>query len=98
MIPAIKKPKIRRLFPTGQLVATPTVLDEVPKPELLAAFQRHMRGDWGEVCVVDRKANDCAVRNGDRLLSAYKSEAGVKFWIITEADRSYTTILLPVDY
>lgn len=95
---AVKNPNARRLFPTGRLVATPAVLDEVPKPELLAAFQRHMRGDWGEVSEADWAANDCAVQNGDRLLSAYKSNAGVKFWVITEADRSYTTILLPSDY
>ncbi len=95
---SVKNPKARRLFPTGRLVATPTVLDTIPKPELLAAFQRHMRGDWGEVCAEDRRANDLAVQNGERLLSVYRSEAGIKFWIITEADRSATTILLPEDY
>jgi len=97
-MPAIKNPKTRQLFPTEKLVATPAVLDAVPRPELLAAFQRHMRGDWGEVCATDRRANDQAVRNSERLLSVYRSEAGVKFWIITEANRSATTILLPKDY
>ncbi len=95
---SVKNPKVRRLFPTGRLVATPTALDAIPEPELLAAFQRHMRGDWGEVCAVDRRTNDLAVRDGDRLLSVYRSEASVEFWIITEADRSATTILLPEDY
>lgn len=95
---AVENTKARQLFQTGQLVATPTVLNEVPRPELLAALRRHMRGDWGEVCAADRRTNDHALRNGDRLLSVYKSEAGVKFWIITERDRSATTILLPSDY
>ena len=94
----IKESKSRQLFPSGMLVATPAVLDAVPRPELLAAFQRHMRGDWGEVCAIDRRANDQAVRKGDRLLSVYRSEDDIKFWIITEADRSATTILLPEDY
>lgn len=79
----------------GRLVATPAVLDAVPRPELLAALRRHMRCDWGDVSKADWKENDWALKNGERLLSSYKSKNGVKFWIITEADRSYTTILLP---
>ncbi len=86
------------VVPTGRLAATPAVLDAVPKPELLAAFQRHMRGDWGIVSEADWKANDQALKSGERLLSAYKSSSGTKFWIITERDRSYTTILLPSEY
>ena len=93
-----EKPGTPRLLRTGQLVATPAVLEAVPKPELLAAYKRHMRCDWGDVCKEDWKANDQALKNGERLLSAYKSSDGTKFWIITEWDRSFTTILLPSDY
>ncbi len=83
-------------FNPGRLVATPTVLEAVPREELLSCYSRHLRCDWGEVA--DPSTNDLAVRTGDRLLSVYRSEAGVMFWIITEADRSATTILLPEDY
>ena len=97
-MPAIKNPKARQLLRTGRLAATPAVLDSDPKPELLSAFERHMRGDWGEVSESDWNANDLALRDGTRLLSVYRSSDDIKFWIITEADRSYTTILLPSDY
>lgn len=91
--------KARGLLPkTGRLVATPAVLDAVPRPELLAAFQRHMRCDWGDVCEADWKRNDKALKNGERLLSSYRAKNGTNFWIITEWDRSYTKILLPSDY
>ena len=88
----------RRSVSWGRLAATPAVLEAVPMPELLAAFQRHMRCDWGDVCKTDWAANDQALKNGERLLSSYKSGSGTKFWIITEWDRSATTILLPSDY
>lgn len=82
----------------GQLAVTPAVLEAVPVPELMTALRRHMRCDWGDVCEADRKENDRALRNGERLLSSYRAKNGTKFWIITEADRSVTTILLPEDY
>lgn len=59
---------------------------------------RHALGDWGDMAQEDAAANDAALQNGDRLLSAYQFEDGFKVWIITEADRSATTILLPEDY
>jgi len=62
------------------------------------ALQRHVAGDWGELDEEDKKANDGALQTGERLLSAYQSATGTKFWIITEADRSVTTVLLPEDY
>ncbi len=83
-------------FNPGKLVATPAGLEAVPREELLTCYSRHLCCDWGEVA--DPSTNDLAVRTGDRLLSVYKSKADVKFWIITEADRSATTILLPEDY
>lgn len=62
------------------------------------ALNRYITGDWGDVPESDARANDQSVKNGDRILGSYKSADGIKFWIITEADRSYTTILLPEDY
>ena len=85
-------------FPLGRVVATPNVLKAVSKTEIFAALQRHQNCDWGDVSPDDKKTNDNAVRNGDRLFSVYHSKSGTKFWIITEWDRSATTVLLPKDY
>ena len=85
-------------FYPGRLVATPGILEIVPYEELLNAYSRHLRCDWGELSDQDKQMNDLAVRSGERLLSAYQSSKGVKFWIITEADRSCTTFLLPEEY
>jgi len=87
-------------FALGQTVATPGALatltesGERPEPFLV----RHERGDWGEVPSEDARANERALRDGTRILSAYRTSAGVKFWVITEADRSATTLLLPEEY
>ncbi len=97
-MPVIAKSGTPRLLRVGQLLATPAVLETVPKPELLAAYKRHMSCDWGDVCKEDWRQNDWALKNAERLLSVYHSSDGTKFWIITEWDRSVTTILLPSDY
>ncbi len=94
----MKKKKPYRLFKPGKLVVTPHVLEKVPRDELTDALTRHLRGDWGDVCDEDRISNDRAIKEGNRILSIYHSKDGVAFWIITEADRSATTILLPSDY
>jgi hypothetical protein len=66
--------------------------------QMLECLQRHARGDWGDVCDEDKQANDRALKNGDeRILSAY-SITGKKIWIITEWDRSVTTVLFPEEY
>lgn len=62
------------------------------------ALARHAAGDWGDLCDEDWHTNNEAPKNGARLFSAYHSDDGVKFWIITEADRSVTTVLLPEEY
>lgn len=85
-------------FPLGRLVATPNALEHIPNPDILAALLRHLTGDWGDVDEHDREENELSLKEGFRLLSVYRSAAGVKFWIITEADRSGTTVLLPEDY
>ena len=91
-------------FEPGRFLATPAVLKAVPRGMIFAAIDRHLNGDWGDVCDSDKRANDRALRDGSRLLSAYHTPAlgdkkrETKFWIITEADRSATTVLLPSDY
>ena len=85
-------------FPIGNLVATPGVLERVPQEELQTALTRHASGDWGALDKEDRDANDRALAEGTRLLSAYESKNGIRFWIITEWNRSVTTILLPEEY
>ena len=85
-------------FPFGQLVATATALDKISLEDMRVALVRHGRGDWGEVCAEDRKANDSALIEGTRLLSSYRSSDGPTFWIITEWDGSATTLLFPDEY
>lgn len=87
-------------FALGQVVATPGALDALAaagQPPW-ALLLRHQAGDWGEVPPEDQKENDFSVEHGLRLLSAYTLTTGVKLWLITEADRSYTTLLLPSEY
>ena len=94
-----RDPLVRAVaFPLGQLLMTPGVQSQVPQSELLQALRRHARCDWGDLDTEDWNTNTRAVKEGYRLLSAYHTKAGVKFWIITEADRSATTALLPDDY
>jgi hypothetical protein len=90
----------RPLFALGRLVATPAALAAIARSGESAAvfFRRHAAGDWGDVCVDDKKLNDDAVAAGERILSSYLTKKGEKIWIITEADRSVSTLLLPDDY
>ncbi|PWU12012.1 MAG: hypothetical protein C5B51_01665 [Terriglobia bacterium] len=87
-------------FPLGQVVATPGALTALEKVgESPATFiRRHVSGDWGEVDEHDRRENELSVHRGIRLLSAYNLSDGTRIWIITEADRSSTTLLLPSEY
>lgn len=88
------------LFPLGRLLASPGALEAMERahenPVHLLA--RHATGDWGELDAEDRAANDRALETGNRILSAYTLAGGDVIWIITEADRSATTLLLPRDY
>jgi hypothetical protein len=85
-------------FSLGQIVITRGARAAIPNEEVLAALKRHAAGDWGELDSEDREANEQALRDGSRLLSVYRSATGVKFYVITEHDRSLTTILLPEEY
>jgi hypothetical protein len=85
-------------FRLGRIVATPNALSQLTQEDILMGIQRHQAGDWGEVDEHDHIANERALVQGTRLVSAYRTAGGVRFWLITEADRSVTTVLLPEDY
>jgi hypothetical protein len=85
-------------FPLGQTVITPNARDSLNPEDIQNALRRHASGDWGDVDEHDRKENELSLTRQLRLFSVYHDRNGVKFWIITEADRSATTILLPEDY
>lgn len=85
-----------RLF-LGRVLATPGALDVLDHASTAAVLARHMKGDWGDIDIEDREMNERALVNNDRVLSAYTVN-GTALWVITEADRSATTILLPQEY
>ena len=87
-------------FELGQIVATPGALDALAEAKQSPSelLSRHLSGDWGELCEEDRQENELSLREGFRLLSAYRLATGQKLWIITESDRSATTLLLPSEY
>ena len=87
-----------RLFALGQIVITRHAQNVLSNRDLNEALIRHLEGDWGQVRESDRQLNDSAIQDGGRIMSEYCSGNGVRFWIITEYDRSVTTILLPSDY
>ncbi len=91
-------PRDRPRFDLGRLTITRGALAELEQKDVLAALQRHVTGDWGDVDKEDWEANEQSLREGTRLVSVYHSSAGEKFYIITEHDRSLTTILLPSEY
>ena len=88
----------KKLFQTGQIYAMPEASRTLPSGEMISALERHSYGDWGDLVDEDRTINNNALKDDGLLLSAYISETGTRFWIITEADRSQTTILLPSEY
>jgi hypothetical protein len=87
-------------FKPGFLTATPGALEalEDAKQSPTEFLARHMNGDYGEVCKADAEENELSIREGFRILSVYRTNKGVKIWLLTEADRSATTILLPEEY
>ncbi len=95
----------RQLFSLGTLVLTDNLqhrlTEAIPESwyqDLTAMIGRHVSGDWGDLEEIDRQQNDAALRKGGRICSRYLTSDGTKVWVITEADRSYTTSLLPEDY
>ena len=87
-------------FPLGRVVATPGALKalEDANQNPFEFLERHQAGDWGELCEEDKKENEFSVLHGFRILSAYRTRNNVKLWVITEADRSSTCLLLPCEY
>lgn len=85
-------------FSLGRTVITRDAHNSLHPDDVTAALSRHVQGDWGELDEHDKRENDLSLEHGLRLLSAYTDRGGVRFWIITEADRSVTTVLLPDDY
>lgn len=88
------------MFPLGQIVATPGAVEAIELSGQNAGefIARHATGDWGELDEHDKRENAIALKDGLRILSAYHTTAGEKIWIITEHDRSVTTVLLPSEY
>lgn len=88
------------LFSLGQIVATPGAIEalEANKTNGFEYLRRHVGGDWGDLDREDKEENELSLKEGFRILSAYKLPDGQKIWIITEADRSVTTLLLPDEY
>jgi len=88
------------LFSLGDVVATPGALEILMKVGLHPGqlITRHVTGDWGDLDDEDKKENEVSLEKGHRLLSSYKLETGEKIWVITEGDRSVTTLLLPDEY
>jgi hypothetical protein len=90
----------RQLFPLGQIVSTSGALEAFQRAgeEPLTYILRHVTGDWGDLDPHDKALNERGVGGGDRLFSSYHLTDGTKVWIITEHDRSATTVLLPDEY
>lgn len=88
------------MFILGQLVATPGALEALERNHQVPSdfLERHLNHDWGDLDDDDKRENDYSVLHGFRILSAYTLKDGTRVWIITEADRSVTTILLPSEY
>ena len=89
---------LQESFPLGRVVITPNAQEALEHADIHHALQRHAFRDWGDVCTEDKAENELSLKEGFRLLSAYADRKGTRFWIITEADRSATTVLLPEDY
>lgn len=85
-------------FPLGQTVITRNALNAIDPADVRNALARHAVGDWGDICDEDKAINEQSLKHGGRLMSTFTDRQNTKFWIITEADRSVTTILLPEDY
>ena len=90
----------KKNVPLGRIVATPEALKALANAGQTPAefLDRHRQGDWGEVDGDDWALNDAALEDDSRILSAYRTKTNVRIWIITEADRSSTCLLLPEEY
>jgi hypothetical protein len=87
-----------KLFLLGQIIITVRAYEYLERADIAEAMGRHARGDWGELKPADMEQNDLALHEGGTLISSYSDRRERKFFIITEADRSVTTVVLPADY
>jgi hypothetical protein len=96
----MQKTERKPLFDLGQLVATPGALAALEKSgqSPMDFLSRHVTGDWGEIPEEDRKENQFSLEKGFRLMSSYKTTAQDILWVITESNRTHTTLLLPSEY
>ena len=85
------------IFPLGRIVMTANACEQLDAVAVAEGLRRHAAGEWGNVCKDDARGNELSLKEGSRLLSVYGTGER-RFWIITEADRSVTTVLLPQDY
>jgi hypothetical protein len=85
-------------FKSGEIIVTAGVARKVPQNDVEAAVRRHLRGDWGDLGEEDRKRNDQILERGGTLASIFTASNGLKFYVLTEPDRSSTTVLLPSEY
>ncbi len=97
-MPYYNRPPRELSFPLGRLVMTANAVEKLSLNAIATGLLRHSRGDWGDVKDDDRRMNDLSLLNGLQLHSSYRDRRGTAFWVITEADRSTTTVLLPADY
>jgi hypothetical protein len=82
----------------GEILVTPGAAAKLPHEDVARALSRHARGDWGELDDPDRRLNDQRLTNGGPIASIYTASNGLKFYVLTEADRTTTTVLLPEEY
>jgi hypothetical protein len=94
----MRPPGASPVLPLGRLVVTSGAFGSLSANDINAAVDRHARGDWGELDEAARKQNDELVKRGGTVASIYLGSNGVKFYVLTEADRSVTTVLLPMEY
>lgn len=85
-------------FQSGTVVTTVGALQLADNHAILELLRRHLSGDWGDLTEDDKKANEHALKHGERILSSYRTKSGEKLWVLTEADRSATTVLTPGEY
>lgn len=98
LIAAALRDSIKNRFSLGELIITKAATLEIPPKIVVHNLIRHSHADWGELCPEDRVRNDHALDGSDRLFSVYRPKRYPKFYIITEANREATTVLLPGDY
>ncbi len=90
----MQQSQLKQRFALGQIVITTTASKRLNADDACACLRRHASGDWGEIVPADAQKNEVSLIEGLRLLSAYQDRNGTHFWIITEADRSLTTLML----